>query len=53
MKVLGKDAFSDELLSKREIIDKLVALDSNIRSKNPEAIMSALSYLIMAVGNAR
>ena len=55
--MLGKDGFSDdiidELLLKREILEKLVALDSNIRSRNRAAIMSALSDLILAVGNAR
>ena len=57
VKVLDKDGFSDdiidELLLKREILEKLVALDSNIRSRNRAAIMSALSDLILAVGNAR
>ena len=57
MKVLGSDGISDdiidELLMKREIIDKLVALDTNIRSRNPAAIMSSLYDLLMTLSNAR
>ena len=57
MKVLGSDVIGDdiieELLLRSEIIDKLVALDTNIRSRNPAAIMSSLSDLLMTLSNAR
>ena len=56
-KVLGNDGFSDdiidELLLKKEIVDKIVALDINFRGQNPATIMLTLSDLLMAVGNAR
>ena len=57
VKVLGNDGFSDdiidELLLKKEIVDKIVALDINFRGQNPATIMLTLSDLLMAVGNAR
>ena len=58
MMALGKDGIVndniiDELLSKREIVDRLVAFEVHVRSNDKAAIMSALSDLLMALAESR
>ena len=58
MKALGKDGvldevIIDELLARREVIDRLKACQESMRSRNKRTVMLAFSDLFNTLGDAR